>query len=858
MNFIQHAETEIIMKKYRNNLRCRIIAAILVIVCGMMAFASGGITLFTYQMGLYTKSLNTVIHEKQKNAQEINSMIVFEHRKEIQKNGWTLQNSNMEYGIIQGKNVDNIDLSEPDNYLSYHFDKLKPDKASYKLKLNENSDCYYSNRLLPSLTGGNLYHVPLDDDSTSSGLVAVKKLCYNSDDGIIYFNTLRHSYPVKTIGIDRVQATMKEIPVEESDLQEDYPGEKLYTDYDDVDDLVYFQLDEDTKKYVSVSGNYENLDTSKYKEWKTVTLDTFFTMGSYIQTIRNENLLPKNNNHEITTLISPQEFDYYADPSLHYNGLEFNSQKEQWECSNLTMAHYTITKEAESQNTYWIISTVKPKELWITENDLIAKQDFFLTKLYHYRYVCPVIAIVMSLLALLAALFCFYSAGYRQVKSTDGQMFCGSQNNVLLTWRQKFPLELYVPIMGGACLGFSALAIDALEGLFHGAFSIWFALFYGSISGILALWSGLMLCMNIAHRIHGKILGKYTICNQILLQWLKRAAVLLRQNTSLVCKGGILLAGINFVELFIIFLHRYHGFMLLIIWGWVKVLEFCLLIILLIQMKTLQKGSAELAEGNLSHKLDTSKMFWEFKKHGDNLNKINEGMAIALNERMKSEHFKTELITNVSHDIKTPLTSIINYVDLLQKENLPDIDKTEYLEVLDRQSKRLKKLIEDLIEASKASTGNLSVNLEPCNLDILLTQTAGEFQEKLSAANLELIIGSPDSSIQIQADNRHLWRVFDNLMNNICKYAQPGTRVYINQEISQDTVSIIFRNTSREPLNISGDALLERFVRGDSSRNTEGNGLGLSIAQSLTELMGGTLNIYIDGDLFKVIIRFSL
>ena len=274
------------------------------------------------------------------------------------------------------------------------------------------------------------------------------------------------------------------------------------------------------------------------------------------------------------------------------------------------------------------------------------------------------------------------------------------------------------------------------------------------------------------------------------------------------------------------------------------------------QMEVLQEHARKMAEGNLESQADISKMYWEFKKHGAYLNQIGEGMASAVNERIKSERFKTELITNVSHDIKTPLTSIINYVDLLKKEEITQPKAQEYIEVLERQSARLKKLIEDLMEASKASTGNIAVELELCDINILLTQTIGEFEEKLNSKELSLVIDQSLENIFIMADNRHIWRIFDNLMNNICKYGQPGTRVYINIEATEKEVTIIFRNTSGYQLNISSDELLERFVRGDSSRHTEGSGLGLSIAQNLAELMGGSLKLHVDGDLFKVILAF--
>ncbi len=211
----------------------------------------------------------------------------------------------------------------------------------------------------------------------------------------------------------------------------------------------------------------------------------------------------------------------------------------------------------------------------------------------------------------------------------------------------------------------------------------------------------------------------------------------------------------------------------------------------------------------------------------------------------------------MSHDIKTPLTSIINYVDLLEKEELDNPNAREYLNVLGRQSQRLKKLIEDLMEASKASTGNLAVVCESCDAHVMLTQTIGEYEEKLKASRIELIVKESEEQILLWADPRHLWRIFDNLMNNICKYAQASTRAYVNIEKQEETGKIVFRNISKYALNIESEELLERFVRGDGSRNTEGSGLGLSIANSLTELMGGTFELVTDGDLFKVIVTFQ-
>ena len=270
-------------------------------------------------------------------------------------------------------------------------------------------------------------------------------------------------------------------------------------------------------------------------------------------------------------------------------------------------------------------------------------------------------------------------------------------------------------------------------------------------------------------------------------------------------------------------------------------------------LRKLQQGGENLAKGDFSHPITLSRgALPELKRHAANLNSVQQGIQQAVEEKMKSERLKTQLITNVSHDIKTPLTSIVNYVDLLKKEEMPSDSAREYLEVLDRQSQRLRKLTEDLVEASKASTGNIPVSLAPTDLNVLLSQVCGEYQQRLEKQVLEPVLSLCEPGAAAMADGRLLWRVLDNLMSNICKYAMPGTRVYLTTEREGDTARMVVKNISRYPLNISADELTERFVRGDSSRSTEGSGLGLSIATSLMSLQGGGFRLTIDGDLFKV------
>lgn len=283
---------------------------------------------------------------------------------------------------------------------------------------------------------------------------------------------------------------------------------------------------------------------------------------------------------------------------------------------------------------------------------------------------------------------------------------------------------------------------------------------------------------------------------------------------------------------------------------------FVLLVLQTLGKNKIKEGIKRIAGGDLNHKIASDKLVGDQKEIADAINCIGDGLDAAVEKSIKSERLKTDLITNVSHDIKTPLTSIINYVDLLKQENFEDPKIQRYIEVLEQKAQRLKTLTEDVVEASKVSSGNITLECMNINLVEMIQQTSGEFEEKFAARDLKEVLTLPEEEALIYVDGRRTWRILENIYNNAAKYAMPGSRIYGDLKIMPGAVVFSLKNVSEQPLNISADELTERFIRGDISRSTEGSGLGLSIAKTLTEMQKGTFELYLDGDLFKVTIAF--
>ena len=452
-------------------------------------------------------------------------------------------------------------------------------------------------------------------------------------------------------------------------------------------------------------------------------------------------------------------------------------------------------------------------------------------RLISARYLLIVLTILLLAVCLFLFIFLLCAMGHKE--GVDGIYQC---------WLNKIPLDLFLALLALLLLAWASFLGD-----------IWYIDFWYYILlafGTAAL--ALTLLLSVAGRAKAPGFFKNTLIYKVFA-WIFRGL----GRIPMVWRTALVWGALCLAELFFTFMLGWNEEQYAVLWLLSRGVLTIVILYLASSLKVLQKEGQAIADGQTDYKgKPIPRWLPALKKHEENLQSIQSGIQKAVDEQTRAERMKTELITNVSHDIKTPLTSIVNYVDLLEKEDIQPEKAKEYVDVLNRQSARLKKLTEDLVEASKASSGSLPVHLAPTDVNVLLSQLAGDYMEKLEDAQLEPIFRPAPSQPVIQADGQLLSRVLGNLFSNICKYAMPGTRVYFESAADENTVSLTFKNISKYELNIPAEELMARFVRGDRSRHTEGSGLGLSIAQSLTELQGGTFRLEIDGDLFKAVVTF--
>ena len=459
----------------------------------------------------------------------------------------------------------------------------------------------------------------------------------------------------------------------------------------------------------------------------------------------------------------------------------------------------------------------------------------------------------LGALSLLALIWVLWTAGHK--KGTEG---------IVTTWQERIFFDLYAIAMIATVVFLAVCTVEAAHQLYWSSASVYAAankdfntFFQLGVLGTGVLFAtgvgcGVLLLRTFTVRIKARCLAKTTLLCRVC-GWTVRTIHdfirFLPFTWKLVLGFGIYCA----LTFCLLIVGYYNGAFMLMYF----VLQLALLLFLswwAYGYHRLRQGTKTIAAGNLDYQIDAGRLPYDLRLQAEDLNNISAGLSTAVEEKIKSERFKAELITNVSHDLKTPLTSIINYVSLLKTTEQADPKAAEYIEVLDRKSQRLKKLTEDLVEASKASTGVLSVTREKIGMSQLIDQALGEWEERLNDRRLTLVTTLPEGEVWVYADGRHLWRVLDNLLSNCAKYAMEGTRVYLDLERGKGQVVLSVKNISRDALNVPAERLMERFVRGEESRSTEGSGLGLSIARSLTELQGGSFELAVDGDLFKAVV----
>lgn len=453
-----------------------------------------------------------------------------------------------------------------------------------------------------------------------------------------------------------------------------------------------------------------------------------------------------------------------------------------------------------------------------------------------------IIAISVSLL-IVCLIYIFISIGHKE-----------EEEEIYINGLDKVPYEIVTAIVGvlfaiEVCIIGGTLEVIANRGsklLINGGITI------GIIMGFVMYITLVTYGVTTIRRIKAHVFWKNTLIYRFMKFVLGGLFTNLSQTVKLAVEyGGFLVASVILIMMTLS--NPIMILFLLAFWYYIfkKILD------RMNQMNKVREKISSMYRGEIEKPLKEDELYGELRQVAKELNDISGGLSNALEEAMKSERLKTELITNVSHDIKTPLTSIINYVDLMKQEEIQNPKIQEYLEVLDSKSQRLKRLTEDLVEASKASSGNIKLTMETLNVKELIKQVRGEFEDRFSKKGLEIIESFPEEELTIEADSRYLYRVMENMYVNISKYALENSRVYVDVTKTKGKVQIALKNISKDKLNISVDELIERFVRGDESRTNEGSGLGISIAKSLTELQKGSFNIYLDGDLFKVVIEFE-
>ena len=860
------------MKQLKQSPVAKIIAWILITVSALMLLAGTAGAYTISELGFYTRSIEDIREEQfERIAGKYSARVLLNLNNT--ENETYFKDTNFRYGVVEASNyeeLEKLDLNQQNTYVQSNFDE----KVSlgqlhlFQCNINDDTSIYVDNSVL----GG--YYIAYSTREYRNKYI--NEYVYDTDSGIFYYQVS----DVSSAQISEEEAATEicYFPVSEVKvaLVDDSTGET--TDYAYVyntADKEYEALREKTSEndeqaalcitIQNANGEDENdlrnvkniLENAPLTFWKlTATTYSYGTSDwtaemryPYTQEQQTEQVTASETVVSAPTSVTSQTVE------LSYVGGVPNDEIKNRIDYDSSEADYLSTVQGSDAGTdYYVLSVipdadrlVKKEGVGVWGSDYFVQINEIVNLADHMKYSVYVI-LALSLTVFVASfVYLVSAAGHKKdQKQVQGGFLC------------KVPADLLTVIFLAAE---SSLAVGI--SLLGNAGSPDNYVFYVAAMLFLLLcggWLALGYLLDFAVRIK---LGKwwrntliYKVLRSIYRGWNK-----VGENKSILWKGLAIFLGVNFLEVLIFVVFGVDYSKIMIVWFAEKAVILFAGGEILIQMKRLQEGGKHIAEGDMDYQIDTERMLPALKEHAADLNRINEGVSKAVNEKMKSERFKTELITNVSHDIKTPLTSIVNYVDLLKRENLENENARNYIRVLDEKSQRLKQLTEDLVEASKISSGNIQLDMQTIDLVELLYQTGGEFNERFEARGLTIVTKLPHNSVMIRADGRQLYRAIENLYTNAAKYALENTRVYVDLEVEENNAVFRIKNISKNPLPEQGAArkdLTERFVRGEESRTTEGSGLGLSIAKNLTQLMGGEFAILVDGDLFAASITFAV
>lgn len=591
----------------------------------------------------------------------------------------------------------------------------------------------------------------------------------------------------------------------------------------------YYKIDDDNGKWYYYSNRKEK---ANYYNGISPYID-FIIINKKTGTMYT-NIKSKDYNKEIENVINQNLYWRFEDKNIDTNIEKLNHDNIKYNSQYIYLNEYEEDYSDFTLNDYKIYTYCNEKDI-SQFNSFGINKKFYQFMIKHQA--SPIYVLIISSVILIAiAIFLFWSIGYKK-----------GIEEISLNRIDNIPYEIIFII----CINIITMFLWIAENS-----NTWFD-YMTYITMVISFFICYVSCAILGITTIKRIKARKFIKSFIIYKVFKWIIDKIRKyneviSTKVAGKRKLFWCYWGFIIISTILATTFAsgiGILLLIafwIWNYYKIRDY--------QNKEqmIKKALQDIYEGKTDIHIDDKELKGILKQMAIYVNDIAGGFSNAIAESLKSERLKTELITNVSHDIKTPLTSIINYVDLLKEEKIEDEQIKEYIDVLDKKSQRLKKLIEDLVEASKVSSGNVKLNIEKINIKELINQTVGEFKDKFEQKELSIEMQAPEDDVIIDADSRYMYRIIENLFSNITKYAVEKSRVYIDIEQNKKDIKISIKNISKDKLNISSDELMQRFVRGDKSRYTEGSGLGLSIAQSLTSLQNGKLDIIIDGDLFKV------